>query len=449
MELFRFRKVIYLTLEENTQDLIWLGKEHRRPVMASISLFRPEAVDFQRERFKSGGVLPVAPPTAGLTSLLMILVAGLVAFLLTCDYARKETALGFLSPTLGVARVLPPRAGLVVAVHVVEGQEVAVGAPLITVQVGATNDRGGDVDESVLQALARQRGALLDQIAEERSRADAESRRLRDRIDGLGAEIAELERELNAQQARSRLAEEEVTAVRGLVSRGYVSVLEFKRRQDNYLAQRQSEASLAEQIAAKRGEAAQQRHVLGELPGDIAAKISTLQASIAELDGRLAETEGRRAYMISAPITGRVSALQARVGLSADPAIPQLAIVPSESALQAELLVPARAIGFVEPDQPVRLAYDAFPFQRFGFYGGHVETVSRTLLRPAEVVGPIVLHEPSYRVTVVLDRQAITAFGRDFPLAADMALKADIVFDRRSLMEWLLEPVLSLRRSWS
>jgi len=218
--------VIYLTLEENTQDLIWLGKEHRRPVMASISLFRPEAVDFQRERFKSGGVLPVAPPTAGLTSLLMILVAGLVAFLLTCDYARKETALGFLSPTLGVARVLPPRAGLVVAVHVVEGQEVAVGAPLITVQVGATNDRGGDVDESVLQALARQRGALLDQIAEERSRADAESRRLRDRIDGLGAEIAELERELNAQQARSRLAEEEVTAVRGLVSRGYVSVLE-------------------------------------------------------------------------------------------------------------------------------------------------------------------------------------------------------------------------------
>jgi membrane fusion protein len=111
--------------------------------------------------------------------------------------------------------------------------------------------------------------------------------------------------------------------------------------------------------------------------------------------------------------------------------------------------VPARAIGFIEPRQPVRLAFDAFPFQRFGFYGGHVETVSRTLLRPAEVVGPIMLHEPSYRVTVVLDRQAITAFGRDFPLAADMTLKADIVFDRRSLMEWLLEPVLGLRGRWS
>jgi membrane fusion protein len=111
--------------------------------------------------------------------------------------------------------------------------------------------------------------------------------------------------------------------------------------------------------------------------------------------------------------------------------------------LRAELLVPAKAIGFIEPGDRVRLAYDAFPFQRFGLHGGHVETVSRTLLRPAEVVGPIVLHEPSYRVTVTLDRQAITAFGRDFPLAADMALKADIVFDRSSLMKWLLEPILS------
>jgi membrane fusion protein len=261
--------------------------------------------------------------------------------------------------------------------------------------------------------------------------------------------MAAQERELAVQQARSKLAEEQVTAVRDLVGQGFISVVEFKRRQDNYLAQRQSEASLAEQIAARRGEAAQQRHILDELPGDIAAKVSTLQASVAELDGRLAETEGRRGYMIRAPIAGRVSALQARVGLAADPAIPQLAIVPSGSALRAELLVPAKAIGFVEPGDRVRLAYDAFPFQRFGFHGGHVETVSRTLLRPAEVVGPIVLNEPSYRVTVVLDRQDITAFGRDFPLGADMALRADIVFDRRSLMKWLLEPVLSLRGNWS
>ncbi len=141
--------------------------------------------------------------------------------------------------------------------------------------------------------------------------------------------------------------------------------------------------------------------------------------------------------------------MQARIGLAADPAVPLLAIVPTGSVLQAELLVPARAIGFVKPGQTVRLAYEAFPFQRFGLHGGRVVTVSRNLLRPAELIAPIAIAEPSYRVIVALDRQSVPAFGQDFPLGPDMTLKADIVLDRRSLLEWVFEPLISLRGRWS
>jgi membrane fusion protein len=174
-----------------------------------------------------------------------------------------------------------------------------------------------------------------------------------------------------------------------------------------------------------------------------------LRASAAELDGRLAETAGRHAYLVRAPVAGRISALQARIGLAADPAIPLLAIVPTGDELTAELMVPARAIGFVEPGQAVRLAYEAFPYQRYGLHAGRVTTVSHNLLRPAELVSPVSTSEPSYRVTVALDRQTVEAFGRSFPLGADMTLKADIVFDRRSLFEWMFEPVFSLRGRWS
>jgi membrane fusion protein len=413
--------------------------------MTVIPLFRSEAVDFQREGMRAGAALPSSPPAAALTWLLAAFVAALATFLATGDYARKETAPGFLAPTFGLAKVLPPRAGLVVAVHVVEGQTVEAGAPLLTVRVGQTNDHGGDVDDTVLEALGRQHGALLDQIALERSKAEAEARRLDDRIAGLGVELAALDAELAAQQARTRVAEEQVTAVQGLVDKGYVSVVEFKRRQDNYFAQRQSGASLGRQIAEKQGDAGQQRHMLGELPGAAAARISVLQASAAEIEVRLVETEGRRAYLLRAPVAGRISTLQARIGLAADPSIPQLAIVPEGGALEAELLVPARAIGFVEQGQAVRLAYAAFPFQRFGFHGGRVAAISRTLLRQAELVGIVTLAEPSYRVTVTLDRQTIEAFGRELPLGADMALKAEIIFDRRSLLEWLLDPLIGAR----
>ena len=418
-------------------------------LMSEFSLFRPEATAFQRDPLQASGTLPVPPSPAALTWLLAAIVAAATVLLSTADYARKESVTGFLAPTGGVARVVAARAGLIVAVDVEEGQLVEAGAPLLTVKVGQSDEQGSDIDDSVLQSLARQKAALGEQIALEQAKSASERLRLADQLNGLGGELAALQNELAIQQARSQIANDQVTAIHGLVRQGLFSVVEFKRRQDAFLAQRQNEAALARQVAEKQAEAAQQRHALAQLPEAIAVRISVLQAAVAELEGRLAETAGRRAYLLRAPVPGRVSALQARPGLAADPAVPLLAIVPSGTALQAELFVPVRAIGFVEPGQAVRLAYEAFPFQRFGLHGGRITSVSRSVLRPSELRAPIVMSEPSYRVTVALDRQSVEAFGKTFPLGADMTLKADIVLDRRPLLEWLFEPLFSLRGRWS
>jgi membrane fusion protein len=413
--------------------------------MAELRLFRPEAITFQRDPLRSAEPLPASPKAAPLTCLLVAMVCAAIGFLASGDYARKETVSGFLVPTVGVSKIFPPREGLVTAVDVTEGQFVEEGAPLLTVQVGETDSQGGDVDGAVLQALTRQRAALLEQIMLEQGRTAEESTRLHDAVVGLGGEITALQAQFAEQHLRSAVAEEQITKVRELVAKGYISEVEFERRRDNYLAQRQNEAALVGQIVEKQSDASQQDHALEELPGQLAARLSVLRGAAADLDARLAETSGRRAYELRAPVAGRVSALQARVGLVADPTVPQLAIVPAGSLLEAELLVPARAIGFLAPGQTVRLAYEAFPYQRFGLHRGRVQNVSATLLRPAEIVGPIAISDPSYRVTVTLDQQSIEAFGRAFPLGADMTLKANIVFDRRSLLDWVLDPIRSLR----
>ena len=138
--------------------------------------------------------------------------------------------------------------------------------------------------------------------------------------------------------------------------------------------------------------------------------------------------------------------LQAWVGKLAEPKIPALSIVPDGDILEAELLVPARAIGFIGPGQIVNLSYDTFPFQQFGFARGNVRTVSRTLLKPDEVVGPMLLREPSYRVGVSIERQTIRAYGAELPLEPDLELQADVLFERRTLLDWILDPLLS---AWS
>ena len=57
---------------------------------------------------------------------------------------------------------------------------------------------------------------------------------------------------------------------------------------------------------------------------------------------------------------------------------------------------------------------------------------------------PSTVQEPVYRVTVRLPRQAVQAYGQAMPLQAGMVLDADIRIDRRRLIEWVFDPLLSI-----
>jgi membrane fusion protein len=96
------------------------------------------------------------------------------------------------------------------------------------------------------------------------------------------------------------------------------------------------------------------------------------------------------------------------------------------------------------PDK-VRILYEAFPYQQFGTYGGRVTKVSQTILTKSDTSGPIELKEPAYRVTAALYRPDIDAYGKHVPLQADMLLTADIILQKRSIMNWLLDPLFRIR----
>jgi membrane fusion protein len=221
--------------------------------------------------------------------------------------------------------------------------------------------------------------------------------------------------------------------------------VEFKRRQVQVLEQKQAISALNQQLAARKNQRTETNFTLQQLPTVMAQKVQALRNDLAATDQRIAEIHGRRAYVIRAPTAGRISTLQATVGQNADPQRLQLEIIPEHAVLQAELLVPARAIGFVEAGQPVRILYDAFPYQHFGTYTGHIVKVSQTLLTGADVAGPIALKEPAYRITAALDRADIDANGKKIALQPDMLLKADIILEKRSLVSWLTSPLRGVR----
>jgi membrane fusion protein len=211
------------------------------------------------------------------------------------------------------------------------------------------------------------------------------------------------------------------------------------------LSLQQATTELYRQISAKAVDVREKRLSLTSLQARTADNLAVLQAALADADAAIAEARGKQGYVVSAPVAGVVSGLQASVGMHTDQAAPFMSIVPEHAPLEASLFVPARAIGFVAPGQTVRLAFDPFPFQRFGFYNATITSVSGALLKPAEIAGPVTLKEPSYRVMARLERQTVTGYGGEIKLRPEISLQADIIFDRRSLIGWLFDPLLSAR----
>ncbi|TWB40398.1 hypothetical protein FBZ90_1091 [Nitrospirillum pindoramense] len=93
----------------------------------------------------------------------------------------------------------------------------------------------------------------------------------------------------------------------------------------------------------------------------------------------------------------------------------------------------------------MRLRIDAFPYQRFGTVQGRVTQISRATYRNGELLAPITLKEPVYRVTVSLERTSINAYGEKRSLASGMTLTGDVVTDRLHFIDWVLDPLRAIR----
>ena len=416
--------------------------------MLRTELFRPEALEFHRNNRQWGRVAALQPLSSKVfTWLIAAAVALVITFVVLGQYARKETVIGFLTPTSGTAKIfVPQQPGTIAKVHVKEGQLVQQGQPLLTVETSQVAINGQDVNATVLATLLSQKDLLDKQIAREQDRSTSEHERLTAVIGGLETEIKRLQSEITTQIERIRISERLVAATTELHAKGYMTDIEFRRRQLDALEQHQNLDALGQQLAARQNDLIEARSNLQQLPVATAEKIQNLRTELSDAEQRIAQFNGRRAYVLRAPTAGRVSTLQATVGQFADPKRLQMEIVPADSALEAELFVPTRAIGFIRPGQEVRILYEAFPYQQFGAYRGRVTDVSETMLTDNDASsGPVALKEPAYRVTAALDRQDIDAYGKKIPLQDDMLLRADIILEKRSLLRWLLDPLLSVR----
>ena len=407
------------------------------------SLFRPEALEAQRQQWL-GRVQLVRPLSLTVLTAGVVAVAlALVAFLALAQYTRKATAVGVLVPDSGLIRLVPAAAGTVLERHVSEGQTVDAGEVLFVIGVERPL-LDPAAQAQVQRSLAERRHSLEGSARQEQSLVRARQSALERRLQALELEQAQVDSEAALQQQRLALAEQSLARLQSLQAQQFISEAQVQAKNEELLGLRAAAQALARQRAALGRERAELEGELRTLPLTAGNTVGGIERDLALLAREAAEQDGERRLVVRAPQAGTVGAVLAERGQSVTPASALASLVPAGAALQAHLFAPSSAIGFVRPEQAVRLRFEAFPYQKFGHQPGRVVQVSRTPLAASELAAlslPAVAAggEPMFRITVVLDEAPAA-----MPLAAGMRLQADVLLERRRLVEWLFEPLLGL-----
>src|SRR5690606_444964 len=337
--------------------------------------------------------------------------------------------------------------GVVSVLDVSEGERVREGQRLAVVTVPRATVAGDDTLVALEKRLARRRDGLIEGQDAQRELLSVQESGFRAQLAVARRELAQIEAEIATRREQIRIAEETLERLRQLQDERYVSLLQIKQQESAMLSQVGEMQALQRQATATRRMIAQLHQALAELPAQRGSGDAAYARDLAQLEQEQVETRARGALAVIAPVDGVVSSQLAKPGQAVQAGQSLLSVLPGDGLLEAELLVPSRAIGFIEPGDSVMLRYQAFPYQKFGHQKGVVVQISRSALSSGELgalIGNAQQGEPFYRVTVRLPRQSITAYGRGEPLKPGMLLDADILGERRRLIEWILEPLYSV-----
>ena len=363
-------------------------------------------------------------------------------FLSLATYSRVETAVGTITPDAGISTIVPTRTGVIASLAVRDGQIVPAGAELASIRAEEDGANSLSPASLVQEAIAQQDASLAAQSNASLASAQAQAAQLATQRSGLAAEIEQLEAQIGTQRALIASAQQDLDRARSVADRGFISGRDLQVREETLLSRQQGLAQLEQALAAKRAALAENERSAVQISVQARAQTASLAAARAQVAQQAASTAGSRSYVLRAPIAGRVTALTARVGQPATPQSQLMALVPTGAKLRAELAVPSAAIGFIKPGQEVRLAIDAFPYQRFGTVTGIVQTVAASAINAQ---GPNGTAVAVYPVTVALKQSAVNAYGRSEPLVSGMSLAARIITEKQSLLEWLFEPLFAVR----
>ena len=410
-------------------------------VQQQSELFREEVFEARRTRLDGEILLSRPLRVHASVALLVCAVIGLSSWVATGRYARTEIAKGILVTDAETAKIIALHPGIVTRIAVTEGQTVRRGQLLATVQVDQQYAEGSSAAQEGLNAINAQQKIGTRQVLAAQVRGQSERVGLAATIASSRAQYISVEGQIAIQKNVLQSLSNAYERYKPIAAKGFISQTQMDMREQQILGARQQLSQLQQQLIILETSGVEAAAQLKKSAAEEDTQANSARSSVEGLRAQRSQLRAQQFYVLAAPIDGVVTALQSGVGRTVDASVPLMTVVPAQAVVHADLYAPSRAIGFVHRGEEVRLLYDAFPYERFGSFKGTIRSVSRVALDPRQLDSPFKIDEPVYRVSVTPEAQRVNGYGDAIKLQPGMTLSANIILERRTFLEWVLEPL--------
>ena len=465
----------------------------------TVVAFRPKGGDRAREEL---AFLPAAlevvetPPSPvgrAIAAAIAVFFCLAVAWAFWGEVDIIASAQGRIIPSGNIKLIQPFETGVIRSIDVKDGQRVKAGDTLIeldpTMNAAELGHLQGDLVATQLE-LERLRAALVenaDPLTEFRAPKGASPAQVETQRQFLVSQNGEFRAKLAVLKRQQEQKEAERATIGATIAKLEATLPIVQERFDvrktlygkelgaklQYLEAQQQLVEMQQELAVQKSRYSEVTAALTVLTETNAQTIAeyrrTRFGEFAEADRKVAgliqdlvKAEQRtKLQLLTAPVDGIVQQLAVHtIGGVVTPAQTLLVLVPVDGKLEIEATVPNRDIGFIRAGQDAEIKIDTFNFTRYGILHGKVLSVSQDAIsrekpqdKPndkskgtesgtSEPQG----QELGFSARISLDRTQMQVGSDPVNLSPGMAVTVEIKTGSRTLMSYLLSPLLRYRQ---
>lgn len=423
--------------------------------MGLSGLFRMEAINASKEQVFGGVIIatPISIRICAIVSFFLLVV--IMFFISTYTYTNRTVISGYLTPDKGLSKIYPSQYGVIRKSFVIEGSKVKEGDTLfiLSSERHTVDSEQASTQEKVSHEIKRRVTSLQRDLMATKRQYDGELISVQQSVVRVEESIQKLNNQKKNLRQVVAITKDRLDKYSEIYNENYISLEQKERVREEFIEKKSRLDELDREILNAKQEKTTRVQQIAKLKYSAESDIEKIKRELAQLEQDLLENETRREIIITAPVSGVITALNAWEGKYTDGNTSLASIIPDGSRLVAWLYAPGRSIGFIRPDSKILLRYQPWPWQKFGQYPAIITSISRSTFALSELTDELSRSndfsgDPSfYRIIAKPMSEEINAYGQTYALRSGARLEASILLDKRTLLEWMFEPFLSLKNN--